>query len=81
MDRLISVALPRIRDFRGINPKSFDGNGNYSMGLTEQSVFPEVDPDKMNFTQGMDITFVTSAQSDEEARELLRAFGLPFREA
>ncbi len=81
MDRLISVALPRIRDFRGINPKSFDGNGNYSMGLTEQSVFPEVDPDKMNFTQGLDITFVTSAQSDEEARELLRAFGLPFREA
>lgn len=81
MDRLISVALPRIRDFRGINPKSFDGNGNYSMGLAEQSVFPEVDPDKMNFTQGMDITFVTSAQSDEEARELLRAFGLPFREA
>jgi len=81
MDRLISVALPRIRDFRGINPKSFYGNGNYSMGLTEQSVFPEVDPDKMNFTQGMDITFVTSAQSDEEARELLRAFGLPFREA
>jgi large subunit ribosomal protein L5 len=81
MDRLISVALPRIRDFRGINPKSFDGNGNYSMGLTEQSVFPEVDPDKMNFTQGMDITFVTSAHSDEEARELLRAFGLPFREA
>lgn len=81
MDRLISVALPRIRDFRGINPKSFDGNGNYSMGLSEQSVFPEVDPDKMNFTQGMDITFVTSAQSDEEARELLRAFGLPFREA
>ncbi len=80
MDRLISVALPRIRDFRGISPKSFDGNGNYSMGLAEQSVFPEVDPDKMNFTQGMDITFVTSAQNDGEARELLRAFGMPFRE-
>jgi len=81
LDRLISVALPRIRDFRGINPKSFDGNGNYSMGLTEQLVFPEVDPDKATFTQGMDITFVTSTRNDEESRELLRAFGLPFREA
>src|SRR3954454_2143717 len=81
LDRLISVALPRIRDFRGINPKSFDGNGNYSMGLTEQMVFPEVDPDKATFTQGMDITFVTSTRNDEEARELLRSFGLPFREA
>ena len=60
LDRLISVALPRIRDFRGVNPKSFDGNGNYSLGLTEQLVFPEIDPDKVNFTQGMDITFVTS---------------------
>lgn len=80
MDRLISVALPRIRDFRGISTKSFDGTGNYSMGLAEQSVFPEVDPDKMNFTQGMDITFVTSAKSDGEARDLLRAFGMPFRE-
>jgi large subunit ribosomal protein L5 len=81
MDRLISVALPRIRDFRGINPKSFDGNGNYSMGLSEQVVFPEIDPDKVTFTQGMDITFVTSTKNDDEARELLRAFGLPFREA
>jgi large subunit ribosomal protein L5 len=81
LDRLISVALPRIRDFRGINPKSFDGHGNYSMGLTEQMVFPEIDPDKVNFTQGMDITFVTSTDSDDEARELLRAFGMPFREA
>ena len=80
-DRLISVALPRIRDFRGINPKSFDGNGNYSMGLTEQMVFPEVDPDKANFTQGMDITFVTNTRSDDEARELLKQFGMPFREA
>jgi len=80
MDRLISVALPRIRDFRGISTKSFDGTGNYSMGLAEQSVFPEVDPDKMNFTQGMDITFVTSAKNDGEARDLLRAFGMPFRE-
>lgn len=81
LDRLISVALPRIRDFRGINPKSFDGNGNYSMGLTEQLVFPEIDPDKVTFTQGMDITFVTSTRNDEEARELLRSFGLPFRES
>ena len=62
LDRLINVALPRIRDFRGINPKSFDGNGNYSMGLTEQLVFPEIDPDKVTFTQGMDITFVTTYQ-------------------
>src|SRR5437764_10204330 len=81
LDRLISVALPRIRDFRGLNPKSFDGHGNYNMGLTEQLVFPEVDPDKATFTQGMDITFVTSTRNDDEARELLRAFGLPFREA
>jgi large subunit ribosomal protein L5 len=81
LDRLISVALPRIRDFRGINPKSFDGHGNYSMGLTEQLVFPEIDPDKVTYTQGMDITFVTSTDSDDEARELLRAFGLPFRES
>ena len=80
LDRLINVALPRIRDFRGINPKSFDGNGNYSMGLTEQLVFPEVDPDKVTFTQGMDITFVTNTRNDSEARELLRAFGMPFRE-
>jgi large subunit ribosomal protein L5 len=80
-DRLISIALPRIRDFRGVNPKSFDGNGNYSMGLTEQMVFPEVDPDKVNFTQGMDITFVTNVRNDDEARELLRQFGMPFRES
>jgi large subunit ribosomal protein L5 len=81
MDRLISIALPRIRDFRGVNPKSFDGNGNYSLGLTEQQVFPEVDPDKITFAQGMDVTFVTSVAKDDEARELLRAFGMPFREA
>src|SRR3954452_9683404 len=81
LDRLISVALPRIRDFRGLNPKSFDGNGNYTIGLSEQMVFPEIDPDKVNFSQGMDITFVTSTRSDDEARELLRAFGMPFREA
>ena len=81
LDRLISVALPRIRDFRGVNPKSFDGNGNYSLGLTEAQVFPEIDPDKVTFAQGMDITMVTSTRSDDEARELLRAFGMPFREA
>ena len=81
LDRLISVALPRIRDFRGVNPKSFDGHGNYSLGLTEQQVFPEIDPDKLTFVQGMDVTFVTSTNSDDEARELLRAFGMPFREA
>ena len=80
LDRLINVALPRIRDFRGVNPRSFDGNGNFSMGLTEQLVFPEIDPDKVTFTQGMDITFVTSTRNDDEARELLRAFGMPFRE-
>ena len=80
LDRLISIALPRIRDFRGVNPKSFDGHGNYSLGLTEQQVFPEIDPDKVTFTQGMDVTFVTSTKSDDEARELLRAFGMPFRD-
>jgi large subunit ribosomal protein L5 len=81
LDRLISVALPRIRDFRGVNPKSFDGNGNYSLGLSEQMIFPEIDPDKVTFTQGMDVTLVTSTRSDDEARELLRLFGMPFRDA
>ncbi|HMC90655.1 MAG TPA: 50S ribosomal protein L5 [Gemmataceae bacterium] len=80
LDRLISIALPRIRDFRGVNPKSFDGHGNYSLGLAEQMVFPEIDPDKVTFTQGMDVTFVTTTNSDDEARELLRGFGMPFRE-
>jgi large subunit ribosomal protein L5 len=80
LDRLISIALPRIRDFRGVNPKSFDGHGNYSLGLAEQMVFPEIDPDKVTFTQGMDVTFVTTTNSDDEARELLRSFGMPFRE-
>src|SRR5262245_50947743 len=79
MDRLISVALPRIRDFRGLNPNSFDGHGNYSMGVTEQVVFPEVDPDKVNHTQGMHITFVTTTDKDDEARHLLKEFGMPFR--
>ncbi len=81
LDRLISVALPRIRDFRGVNPKSFDGHGNYNLGLAEQLVFPEIDPDKVSFTQGMDIAFVTTARNDEEARALLREFGVPFRES
>src|SRR5206468_9201266 len=80
LDRLISIALPRIRDFRGVNPRSFDGNGNYTLGLSEQLVFPEIDPDKVTFTQGMDVTIVTSTTNDDEARELLRAFGMPFRE-
>jgi len=79
MDRLISVALPRIRDFRGLNPNSFDGNGNYTMGVTEQVIFPEVDADKVHHTQGMHITFVTTTGKDDEARELLREFGMPFR--
>ncbi len=79
LDRLISVALPRIRDFRGINPKGFDGNGNYTLGVTEQIIFPEIDIDKVNKITGMDITFVTSANTDEEALELLREFGFPFR--
>jgi large subunit ribosomal protein L5 len=81
LDRLISIALPRIRDFRGVSPKSFDGQGNYSLGLAEQLVFPEVDPDKATFTQGMDVTFVTTTKNDDEARDLLRMFGMPFREA
>ncbi len=79
LDRLINVALPRIRDFRGVNPKSFDGRGNFNLGIAEQLVFPEIDPDKVNFTQGMDIAFVTTARTDDEGRELLKAFGVPFR--
>jgi large subunit ribosomal protein L5 len=78
MDRLVNVALPRIRDFRGIPGTSFDGQGNYSMGMQEQTVFPEIDPDKVKKVHGMDITFVTSAKSDEEARELLSLMGMPF---
>src|SRR5260370_22986283 len=80
LDRLISIALPRIRDFRGLNPKSFDGNGNYNMGLTEQAIFPEIDPDNITLTQCMDVTFVTNTRSDDEARELLRRFGTPVRQ-
>jgi len=79
LDRLVSIALPRIRDFRGVNPNSFDGHGNYSLGLAEQVVFPEIDADKIQHSQGMDITIVTTAANDEQARELLRHFGIPFR--
>lgn len=81
IDRLISVAIPRIRDFRGLNPNSFDGRGNYSMGVTEQTIFPEVDADKVQYQQGMNITFVTSATSDRASLELLKLLGLPFRKA
>jgi large subunit ribosomal protein L5 len=79
LDRLISVALPRIKDFRGLSSDSFDGRGNYTFGLQEQIVFPEVDIDNVYRTQGMDITLVTNAASDEEARDLLSSFGMPFR--
>ncbi len=79
LDRLIAVALPRVRDFRGINDKSFDGRGNYSMGIKEQIVFPEIDLDKVNNVTGMDITFVTTAKTDAEALALLKALGLPFK--
>lgn len=78
LDRLISVALPRTRDFRGINPKGFDGRGNYNLGIKEHIIFPEIDIDKVSRIMGMDITFVTSAQNDEEAKALLDAFGFPF---
>jgi large subunit ribosomal protein L5 len=79
LDRLISLALPRTRDFRGINPKGFDGRGNYNLGVKEQIIFPEIDIDKVKDINGMDITFVTTANSDEEARALLSEFGMPFK--
>jgi len=78
-DRLVAVAIPRIRDFRGLNPKSFDGGGNYSMGVTEQLIFPEIDYDKVTQVRGMDITICTTSKDDEGARALLEAFGFPFR--
>ncbi|RCL77314.1 MAG: 50S ribosomal protein L5 [PS1 clade bacterium] len=78
IDRLVTIALPRVRDFRGLNPKSFDGNGNYAMGLKEHIVFPEIDYDKVDTIWGMDIIVCTTATSDDEARELLRAFNFPF---
>ncbi|MBL6834273.1 MAG: 50S ribosomal protein L5 [Candidatus Nanopelagicales bacterium] len=81
LDRLLSIALPRIRDFRGLSPKQFDGNGNYTFGLSEQSVFHEIDQDKIDRTRGMDITVVTTATNDDEGRALLRLLGFPFKEA
>jgi large subunit ribosomal protein L5 len=78
LDRLISLAIPNIRDFRGVSPKGFDGRGNYTMGLSEQTVFPEIDPDKVSYTQGMHISIVTSARTDDEGRALLKLMGMPF---
>lgn len=80
-DKLFNVALPRVRDFRGVSPHSFDGRGNYSLGIREQLIFPEIDYDKIDKVRGMDIIFVTTAKTDEEARELLRLLGMPFRAA
>ncbi len=80
-DRLLSISLPRIRDFRGLSPKQFDGKGNYTFGLTEQVVFPEIEQDKVDRPRGMDITFVTTAKNDDEGRSLLKHLGFPFKEA
>jgi Ribosomal protein L5 len=80
MDRLLSVALPRVRDFRGVSAKAFDGRGNYTLGIKEQLIFPEIEYDKIDKLRGMDIVFVTTAKTDEEARELLRGFGMPYRD-
>ena len=80
LDRLVAVTLPRIRDFRGMSPRSFDGRGNYSLGLSEQTVFPEIELDKIKRTQGMDITIVTTARTNDEARDLLKLMGFPFAE-
>jgi large subunit ribosomal protein L5 len=79
LDRLINLALPRVRDFRGVNPDAFDGRGNYALGIKEQLIFPEIDYDKVDKVRGMDIIIVTTANTDEEARELLKSFGMPFR--
>ena len=81
LDRLISVALPRVRDFRGVSPNSFDGHGNYALGLREQLIFPEISYDAIDTTRGLDVAVVTTTESDEEARELLRLLGMPFRES
>ncbi len=78
-DRLVNLALPRVRDFRGVNPDAFDGRGNYALGIKEQLIFPEIEYDKVDKVRGMDIIFVTTAQTDEEARELLTLFGMPFK--
>ena len=80
LDRLVAATLPRIRDFRGVSPRSFDGRGNYSIGIPDQTVFPEIELEKIKRQQGMDITFVTSAQTNEEAFDLLKAMGMPFAE-
>ncbi len=80
LDRLISLAIPRVRDFRGLNPDGFDGHGNYNMGFTEQGVFPEIDLDKITAVQGMNITMVTSTDKDDDARYMLKLFGMPFRD-
>jgi large subunit ribosomal protein L5 len=79
LDRMVAISLPRVRDFKGINDKSFDGRGNYTLGVTEQIIFPEIDIDKVNKITGMDITFVTTAQNNEEAYELLKELGMPFK--
>jgi large subunit ribosomal protein L5 len=79
LDRLVTFSLPRVRDFRGVNDKSFDGRGNFTLGVTEQIIFPEIDLDKISKITGMDVTFVTTAKTDEEARELLRLLGMPFK--
>ena len=81
LDRLISVALPRVRDFRGVSPRSFDGRGNYALGLREQLIFPELSYDEIDATRGLDVAVVTTAETDEEARELLRLLGMPFRQS
>ena len=80
LDRLINLALPRVRDFRGVNPNAFDGRGNYALGIKEQLIFPEIEYDKVDKVRGMDIIFVTTAKTDEEARELLTQFNMPFRQ-
>ena len=80
LDRLIAVVIPRVRDFRGLNPQAFDGHGNYSLGLTEQAVFPEIDIDRVEYTQGMNVTIVTTASDDAEGRRLLSLLGMPFKE-
>jgi len=80
LDRLVSIAIPRVKDFRGLNPSGFDGRGNYNMGLSEQSIFPEIDPATITFIQGMNLAMATTAPNDEQARELLKELGMPFRE-
>ena len=79
LDRLVNLALPRVRDFRGVNPNAFDGRGNYALGIKEQLIFPEIEYDKVDKVRGMDVIFVTTAETDEEARELLAQFGMPFK--